>query len=71
MVKTQENVKTLTKDMSKLKIKFDRAAYKASYDAVYFKRRQTCIRCKCTVCAHMMRRHQATKKCRNIATSSQ
>ena len=60
MVKT---VQTLTEKMSNLKIKFDRAAYRASYDKVYFKKTVVCPRCGETKVKHKLKRHMKTKKC--------
>ena len=62
MVKT---VQTLTEKMSNLKIKFDRAAYRASYDKVYFKKKAVCPRCGQLRVKHKMRRHMKTKLCLN------
>ena len=56
-------VKTLTENMSKLKIGFDRAAYRAAYDKVYFKRTVKCPNCGFLKVKHMLKRHMQTKKC--------
>ena len=56
-------VKTLTDRMSKLKIAFDRAAYRASYDKVYFKKTAKCPNCGEIKVKHMLKRHMQTKKC--------
>ena len=58
-------VKNLTKEMSKLKITFDRAAYRAAYDKVYFKQTATCPNCGEVKIKHMLKRHMKTKKCVN------
>ena len=59
-------VKTLTKEMSKLKITFDRAAYRAAYDKVYFKRTARCPNCNQIKVRHMLKRHMKTKKCISV-----
>ena len=51
--------------MSKLKITFDRAAYRAAYDKVYFKQTATCPNCGEVKIKHMLKRHMKTKKCVN------
>ena len=61
-------VKTLTQDFQKLKIKFDRASYKAAYDKIYFKRTAKCPNCNQTKVRHMLKRHMQTAKCQNVKT---
>ena len=66
MVKTltkTETVKTLTKNLKKLKLNFDRATYRKAYDKVYFKQRTVCPWCGQIKTKHMLKRHQATQKC--------
>ena len=65
-----KSVKTLTDELKKLKLGFDRAAYRRKYDAVYFKRTRVCPRCGQTKTAHMMRRHMRTNKCKRHASST-
>ena len=61
-------VKTLTQDFQKLKIKFDRASYKAAYDKVYFKRTAKCPNCNQIKVRHMLKRHMQTAKCKTVKT---
>ena len=56
-------MQNLTEKMSKLKITFDRAAYRAAYDKVYFKKTAICPHCGQRKVKHKMRRHMKTKKC--------
>ena len=63
MGKIPETVKTLTKKFEKLKVKFDRASYRAAYDKVYFKRTAQCPVCGETKVKHMLKRHMKTAKC--------
>ena len=52
-------VETLTRGLSGLKLAgFDRKAYHA--------RKAACPRCGRVVCAHMLKRHQRTQKCKLI-----
>ena len=62
-------VKNLTKDFVKLKIqKFDRVAYRAAYDKVYFKRTVKCPNCGELKIRHMLKRHMRTVKCKRVKT---
>ena len=61
-------VKTLTKDFAKLKVSFDRVAYKAAYDKVYFKRTAPCPNCGAIKVRHMLKRHMKTLKCKRVKT---
>ena len=61
-------VTTLTEDFAKLKVKFDRASYRASYDKVYFKRTAKCPNCGQVKVRHMMNRHMKTLKCKKVKT---
>ena len=63
LTKKTETVKTLTKNLKNLKLKFDRAAYRKAYDKVYFKQRMVCPWCGQSKTKHMLKRHQATAKC--------
>ena len=63
------SVKTLTTGIEKMHVRFDRAAYRKSYDAVYFKQRATCPRCAREVCKHMLKRHMQSKRCIAAARS--
>jgi ribosomal protein L32 len=58
-----ETVKTLTVKLKKLTVKFDRTAYKAAYDKVYFKRTAVCPKCGEIKVRHMLKRHMKTSKC--------
>ena len=51
-------VQKLARDLSRLKLGFDRKAYHA--------RKAACPRCGRVVCAHMLKRHQRTQKCKLI-----
>ena len=62
-----KSVKTLTEKMEKLRVKFDRVAYRKAYDAVYFKRRVPCPRCGGVKVKHMLARHMKTQKCRRAS----
>ena len=64
MVKISETVKTLTKNFEKLKVKFDRASYRAAYDRVYFRRTVECPHCGEIKVKHMLKRHMKTAKCK-------
>ena len=55
----------LEKDFAKMKIKFDRAAYRAAYDKIYYKQTVVCPVCSCTITKHHLKRHQKTAKCKN------
>jgi hypothetical protein len=66
MVKISETVKTLTKNFEKLKVKFDRASYRAAYDKVYFRRTVECPHCGEIKVKHMLKRHMKTAKCKRI-----
>ena len=66
LTKQTVTVKTLTKNLKKLKLNFDRAAYRKAYDKVYFKQIGVCPWCGQTKTKHMMRRHQATAKCKRL-----
>ena len=70
MVKTlteiPKTVKTLTEKFKKLNVKFDRAAYRAAYDKVYFKRTAACPNCGQVKVRHMLRRHMRTAKCKMV-----
>ena len=59
-----ETVKTLTEKLKKLNVKFDRVAYRASYDKVYFKRTAKCPACGEVKVRHMLKRHMKTAKCK-------
>jgi hypothetical protein len=48
-----------------MKIKFDRAAYRAAYDKVYYQKTVVCPTCSCTITKHHLKRHQKTAKCKN------
>ena len=61
-------VKTLTEDFAKLKIKFDRASYRAAYDKVYFKQTAKCPNCGEIKVKHMLKRHMKTAKCKRVKT---
>ena len=58
-----KSVKTLTKRMGKLKLEFDRVAYRKGYDAEYFKKKVVCPRCGELKVKHMLNRHMKTRKC--------
>jgi len=60
-------VKALTEKMTKLKVKFDRAAYRKKYDATYFKKKTRCPNCGELRVKHMLKRHMQTKKCQRAA----
>ena len=66
MVKISETVKTLTKNFEKLKVKFDRASYRAAYDKVYFRRTVECPHCGEIKVKHMLKRHMKTAKCKSV-----
>ena len=57
---------TLTEDFAKLKVKFDRASYRASYDKWYFKQTAKCPNCGQVKVRHQMKRHMKTAKCKMI-----
>ena len=59
-------VKNLTEKMTKLKITFDRVAYRAAYDKVYFKQTVKCPHCGSIKVKHMLKRHMQTLKCQKI-----
>ena len=61
------SVKTLTENMQKLRLKFDRVAYRKAYDKVYFKKTAVCPRCGEVKTRHMLSRHMKTKKCERVA----
>jgi hypothetical protein len=58
-------VKVLTEKLHKLTLAFDRAAYRKSYDAVYFRKRVKCPHCRCLKVKHMLKRHMQTAKCKS------
>ena len=60
-------VKNLTNEMAKLRVKFDRVAYRKLYDSKYFKKRAKCPNCGELKVKHMLKRHMQTKKCK-VAT---
>ena len=62
-----ESVKNLTKTMQKMKVGFDRVAYRKAYDRFYFKRTAACPNCGETKTKHMLKRHMLTAKCRKNA----
>ena len=62
-----KSVKNLTEKMQKLRVKFDRVAYRKAYDAVYFKKTVACPRCGGLKVKHMLSRHMKTKKCERVA----
>ena len=62
-----KSVKNLTKKMKKLKVTFDRVAYRKEYDAEYFKKKVACPRCGQLKVKHMLRRHMKTRKCSRSA----
>jgi len=62
-----KSVKNLTEKMEKLRVKFDRVAYRKAYDAVYFKKTVACPRCGEVKVKHMLSRHMKTKKCERAA----
>ena len=70
MVKTlteiPKTVKTLTDKFQKLKVRFDRASYRAAYDKVYFKRTAKCPNCGQVKVRHMLKRHMQTTKCKLV-----
>ena len=66
MVKIPETVKTLTTNFEKLKVKFDRASYRAAYDKVYFRRTVECPHCGEIKVKHMLKRHMKTAKCKSV-----
>jgi hypothetical protein len=66
LAKMPETVKTLTNDLKKLTVKFDRASYKAAYDKVYFKRTAKCPNCGEIKVRHMLKRHLKTARCRRV-----
>lgn len=70
MVKTlteiPKMVKTLTEKFKNLNVKFDRAAYRAAYDKVYFKRTVKCPNCGQVKVRHMLKRHMRTAKCKMV-----
>ena len=71
MVKTltPKMVKNLTARFVKLKIqKFDRVAYRAGYDKVYFKRTVKCPNCGEIKVRHMLKRHMLTVRCKRVKT---
>ena len=59
-----ESVKNLTKRMQKMKVGFDRVAYRKAYDKFYFKRTAVCPNCGETKTKHMLKRHMLTAKCK-------
>ena len=59
-----KRVQNLTEKMSKLKLGFDRAAYRVAYDKVYFKRTAACPNCGEIKVRHMLKRHMKTNKCK-------
>lgn len=65
-----ESVKNLTKRMQKMKVGFDRVAYRKAYDKFYFKRTAVCPNCKETKTKHMLKRHMLTKKCIRAGAST-
>ena len=66
MSKSGKTLPKLTEKFEKLRVTFDRAAYRRDYDKVYFKQKAVCPLCNCTVLKHHMKRHQATKKCKTL-----
>ena len=64
---TESTVKNLTNKMAKLRVKFDRVAYRKLYDSKYFKKRAKCPNCGELKVRHMLKRHMQTKKCK-VAT---
>ena len=64
---TESTVKNLTNKMAKLRVKFDRVAYRKEYDSKYFKKRAKCPNCGELKVKHMLKRHMQTKKCK-VAT---
>lgn len=64
---TESTVKNLTNKMAKLRVKFDRVAYRKLYDSKYFKKRAKCPNCGELKVKHMLKRHMQTKKCK-VAT---
>ena len=63
-------VKNLTEKMQKLKVGFDRVAYRKAYDKVYFKKTVACPRCGGIKVKHMLSRHMKTKKCELASKST-
>jgi hypothetical protein len=59
MVKMSNPVCTLTKDLSKLKIKFNKKKYIKQYQLVS----ATCVHCGSTVLKYKMERHMRSLKC--------
>jgi uncharacterized protein (DUF2225 family) len=55
----------LEKKFAKMNIKFDRVAYRAAYDKLYFKKKIVCPVCSCTITKHHLKRHQKTTKCKS------
>lgn len=64
-----KSVKNLTEKMQKLRVKFDRVAYRKAYDAVYFRKVAVCPRCGQLKTKHMLGRHMKTKKCERLAAA--
>ena len=58
-----KNVQNLTEGIQKMKLGFDRVAYRRAYDKVYFKKKAVCPRCGLCRVAHKMKRHMQSKKC--------
>ena len=56
------SVSDLTKDMSKLKLSFDRKAWTRKH----LKKKSKCPRCGTVLCTHIIKRHQKTAKCKMI-----
>ena len=63
----EDSVKTLTAELKKLRVKFDRKAYRKAYDAVYFRKKVACPHCGELKVKHMLNRHLKTKKCKRVA----
>ena len=51
-------VEKLVQRVERLKLGFDRKAWTRNH----LKKKAVCLRCRCKVCAHMMKRHQRTRK---------
>ena len=64
------DVQVLTKNMKKLRVKFDRVAYRKQYDKTYFKKTAVCPNCGQVKIKHMLKRHMKTKKCQRATKSA-